>query len=163
MSSAVVHLATANEADEITAVLHAAFVEYESLYTPEAFASTTPGAAEVQRRMEEGPVWVALLEDRVVGTLAAVVKNNGLYLRGMGILPEARATGLGRLLLETAEAFARESGVDRLYLSTTPFLERAIRLYESFGFNRTSEGPHDLFKIPLFSMEKLLTTNLRNQ
>lgn len=156
MRNAVVRLAAANEAVEIAAVLHAAFVEYESLYTREAFASTTPEAAEVQRRMAEGPVWVALLEERVVGTLAAVAKNTGLYLRGMGILPEARATGLGKLLLETAEAFARENGLERLYLSTTPFLERAIRLYESFGFKRTSEGPHDLFKTPLFSMEKLL-------
>lgn len=163
MRRAFVRLATANEAVELADVLRAAFVEYESRYTPEAFASTTPDPAEVRRRMEEGPVWVTLLDERVVGTLAAVAKNNGLYLRGMGILPKARATGLGKLLLETVEAFARENGLERLYLSTTPFLERAIRLYESFGFKRTDEGPHDLFKTPLFSMEKLLNEHSRNQ
>src|SRR5260370_227302 len=43
-----------------------------------------------------------------------------------------------------------------MYLSTTPFLDRAIRLYERFGFQRSDEGPLDLFGTPLFTMTKRL-------
>ena len=44
-----------------------------------------------------------------------------------------------------------------MFLSTTPFLESAIRLYEKFGFQRTSDGPLDLFGTPLFTMQKSLS------
>jgi GNAT superfamily N-acetyltransferase len=163
MTSPNVRRAAPDEAGELAAILHEAFAEYQSLYTDQAFANTTPGEEQVRRRMDEGPLWVSLLEDRIVGTLAAVQKGDGLYLRGMGVLPEARGTGQGRLLLEVAETFARQNGFRRLYLSTTPFLDRAIQLYESFGFTRTSEGPHDLFETPLFTMEKLLTEGVSRE
>jgi len=41
-----------------------------------------------------------------------------------------------------------------MLLSTTPFLDDAIRLYQRFGFERIREGPHDLAGTPLFTMEK---------
>jgi hypothetical protein len=43
-----------------------------------------------------------------------------------------------------------------LFLSTTPFLTHAIVLYEGLGFQRSNEGPHDLFGTPLFTMVKTL-------
>ena len=72
----------------------------------------------------------------------------------MAILPTARGQGIGRVLLEQVERFASESGQRRLFLSTTPFLLRAIRLYEQFGFRRSGEGLQDLFGTPLFTMVK---------
>jgi hypothetical protein len=41
-------------------------------------------------------------------------------------------------------------------VSTTPFLLRAITLYERCGFRRTGDGPEDLSGTPLFTMEKTL-------
>jgi GNAT superfamily N-acetyltransferase len=64
--------------------------------------------------------------------------------------------GIGRLLLQRVENFARENGYARLFLSTTPFLLRAIQLYEHFGFERGDEGSHDLFGTPIFTMSKRL-------
>ncbi|MBC7909661.1 MAG: GNAT family N-acetyltransferase, partial [Pyrinomonadaceae bacterium] len=79
-----------------------------------------------------------------------------LYIRGMAALPLARGQGIGELLLKHVESFAREHGHERLTLSTTPFLDRAIRLYERAGFLRSDDGPHDLFGTPLFTMAKVL-------
>ncbi|HEY8226815.1 MAG TPA: hypothetical protein VIG25_16155, partial [Pyrinomonadaceae bacterium] len=59
-----------------------------------------------------------------------------------------------QLLLATVERFAQSH--KRLTLSTTPFLINAIRLYERSGFRRTTDGPHDLFGTPLFTMVKKL-------
>jgi hypothetical protein len=41
-------------------------------------------------------------------------------------------------------------------LHTTPFLSRAIRCYERFGFVRSQDPPSNLFGTPLFTMEKQL-------
>ncbi len=54
------------------------------------------------------------------------------------------------------ENVASEHGFRRLFLSTTPFLTSAIRLYERWGFQRSDEGPHDLHGTPLFTMVKIL-------
>lgn len=148
--------AASDDAPAVANILHASFVEYESLYTPPGFAATTPDAQQVLARMREGPVWIALRPIDVVGTVAAVVKDNSLYLRGMAVRPEARRLKVGALLLDQAEAFALEQGCSRVFLSTTPFLDAAIRLYEKSGFRRVEDGGHDLFGTPLFTMEKYI-------
>ena len=146
------------EADalEIALLLHTAFVEYKSLYTPGGFAATVLTPEQVITRMHEVPVCIVLHDDLVVATGAAVQKSAGLYIRGMAVAPEWRGGKIGELLLREVERFAKEAGEHRLFLSTTPFLARAIRLYEKWGFQRTTEGPHDLFGTPLFTMEKFL-------
>ncbi|MGH2521858.1 MAG: GNAT family N-acetyltransferase [Anaerolineales bacterium] len=132
-------------------------MEYEPLYTPEAFAATTPTAAQLQKRWHEGPVWVAEQNGVIVGTVSVVPRSEALYVRSMALVPTARGHGLGKGLLQAVERFAVEQRFQRLFLSTTPFLAAAIRLYEQFGFRQSSDGPHDLFGTPLFTMVKPLT------
>lgn len=140
------------DAGAVAAVLGAAFAEYEPLYTAAAFAATALRPAAIGARMREGPLWVATRDGRVIGTVAAVPRGGACYIRGMAVSPESRARGVGWKLLETVEAFAAAQGMHRLLLSTTPFLDRAIRLYERFGFERGPED--DLFGTPLFTMTK---------
>jgi len=157
MNDSPVQLRRARAGDEISisAVLLEAFREYLPQYTPPGFAATTPSPSEVLRRMEEGPVWLAMIESEIVGTVSAVLRGErALYIRGMAVLPQARGLRIGNLLFELIEEYAREHGCTKLVLSTTPFLDRAIRLYERLGFVRTEEGPDDLHGTPLFTMEK---------
>ena len=144
------------DAEAIASVLHASFVEFESLYTPAGFAATTPTADQIRERWNEGPVWVAVQNGSIVGTVAAVSKDSGLYVRSMAVLPVARGQGIAEQLLKEIENFSISQRHTRLFLSTTPFLKEAIRLYERFGFQRSDEGKHALFGTPLFTMVKLL-------
>lgn len=150
-----IRIAVPEDAPAIASVLYESFVEYKSRYTPEGFAATTPTSDEIQKRIEEGPIWIVECDYAVVGTVSVVPKGEGLYVRGMAILPAARGKTIGNLLLRQVEDFASDQGFKRLFLSTTPFLDRAIRLYEHYGFRRSSEGPDNLFGTPLFTMEKI--------
>jgi N-acetylglutamate synthase-like GNAT family acetyltransferase len=152
-----IRFATLADAQAISTILRQAFVEFEPLYTPGGFAATTPTAEQIEARWDEGPVWIALLDGKIVGTVSAVPKGDSLYIRSMAVLPEARGHHVGERLLDQAESYAHEHGLVRLFLSTTPFLDRAIALYEKYGFQRKSSGPQDLFGTPIFSMEKFLT------
>ena len=91
-----IRLAIADEAESIAWVLHQAFAEYESLYTAAAFAITTPTRVEIEQRLKEGPVWSALKNGRLVGTVAAVAKGDALYIRSMAVVPSARGQGIGK-------------------------------------------------------------------
>jgi GNAT superfamily N-acetyltransferase len=149
-----IRLARPEDASSVARVLHEAFVEYESLYTREGFVATTPNVEQVLNRMLDGPVWIASRSLLVLGTVSAVVKGKSLYIRGMAVLPAARGSGVGARLLAQCEEWAALKECSRLFLSTTPFLSAAIRLYEKSGFRRTNDGPLDLFGTPLFTMEK---------
>jgi len=149
-----IRLATALDAEEISRVLQDSFEEFRDLYTKEAFDATAPEPETIRKRMAEGPVWVAVSDDDVVGTAAAEIRSDGCYLRGMAVRPGSRVKGVGLGLLTAAEQFATENHSQRIYLSTTPFLARAISLYVTFGFRKTADGPHDLHKTPLLTMSK---------
>ena len=156
MNGSNIRRATSAELYEIAALMHESFVEYRSLYTEEAFLATTPTSEQIAIRMTEGPVWVAVHDTSIVGTVSVVPRGDDLYIRGMAVLPKARGLQLGQLLLNQVEQFAGEQNHKRLVLSTTPFLHRAIRLYEGAGFRQSDEGPDDLFGTPLFTMVKTL-------
>lgn len=146
------------DAEAIASILCQAFAEFKPCYSPDGFAATVVGPTVIRLRIEEGPVWRAVSNGHIVGTVAAVQKSTGVYVRGMAVVPATRGIGIGRQLLAQAESFAIQCRATRLFLSTTPFLEGAIRLYRRFGFKATSDEPHDLYGTPLLTMEKILTS-----
>jgi len=155
-SEVQVRRATENDAPGVVSVLRQAFAEYEPLYTERGYRATTPATAEIVARMDQGPVWVAVHKDQIVGTGSVVPRPEGIYIRGMAVIPLARGLGIGRRLLDEIQRFAIVQEASRLFLSTTPFLDKAIGLYEVFGFRRSEDGSHDLFGTPLFTMEKAI-------
>jgi GNAT superfamily N-acetyltransferase len=152
----MIRRAEVDDADAIAGVLHDAFIEYRSLYAPERYAGTVVSPEEVRGRLGEGPTWVALVDGAIIGTVGAVKRVEGLYIRGMGIVPRARGLRIGEQMLNEVEAYARENGVNRMFLGTTPFLHRAIRLYERFGFRFCETKANDSIGTPLLTMEKRL-------
>jgi len=156
MPDILIRNAIVDESAAIASVLRQAFIEYKPLYTSGGFAATTPTTDQIRARWDEGPVWVAVQNGEIVGTIAAAPKNAGLYVRSMAVLPSARGQGIAGGLLKEVERFAIHHGHTNLFLSTTPFLHDAIRLYEKYGFRRSNDGKQDLYGTPLFTMIKLL-------
>lgn len=65
------------------------------------------------------------------------VKNDHkAHLYGMYVSPEYRCQGLGKDLLEKVVAQARGLGLRQINLSVNSDNDAAVRLYESFGFER---------------------------
>ena len=60
----------------------------------------------------------------------------------LGVDPEARGEGVGRLLMEGAVDEARRAGKRRMTLGTTERMVAARGLYEAMGFVR---GPDQVF------------------
>ena len=152
----VIRRAEPDDSEAISRVLHESFIEYKALYPLERYKATVLSTEGVRERLREGPVWVGLTDEAIVGTVSIMPRAEGLYIRGMGIVPQARGLRLGRQLLIVVEDYARENGFQRMYLGTIPFLTRAIRLYEQFGFVFNKDRDEYSHGMPLLCMEKWL-------
>jgi putative acetyltransferase len=82
---------------------------------------------------------VGLLDGRIVGG-GGIYPSAGLppgicELVKMYLTPDARGHGLGKQLLEASLAFAAQAGYRQVYIETMPELEKAVSIYERFGFH----------------------------
>jgi N-acetylglutamate synthase-like GNAT family acetyltransferase len=155
-SSIFIREANAMDCETIAQLLYDSFLEIKSVYTPGGFTATVLDPEKVKARLHEGPVWIAVAGQTIVGTVSAIIKPTGLYMRGMAVDPASRGQRVGKLLLETVESYANQNQCTRIYLSTAPYLLNAITLYEKSGFIRNDDPPFELFGTPLFTMEKKL-------
>ena len=117
---------------------------------PDAFSSTLDGSeGQPQGRWEgwaTGEGWGAtvatFVEEPRPGAgfsalaTAAVFKDDPsvAHLFAMWVAPEARRTGIGRDLVESAVSWAGESGVAEVLLRVTAGNDVATRLYRACGF-----------------------------
>ncbi len=93
--------------------------------------------AELQERYggARAGFWVATDNDKVVGTVAVRKKDaSTCELKRLYVRTDFRGQGVGQLLYEHAEAFARAAGYTRIFLDSSRRFGKAHRLYERNGF-----------------------------
>jgi GNAT superfamily N-acetyltransferase len=156
-SIADIQIRDAAEADApaIAICLSEAFAQFQTAYTPLAFADTVPTIAGVQLRLKEMHVLVAAGAVEIVGTISAMFDGEHGHLRGMAVLPEWRGTGVASLLLAAIENWLRAHGCRQVTLGTTELLRAALAFYEKNGFRRTGVIS-DFFGMSLIEYEKSL-------
>lgn len=88
---------------------------------------------------EKGATYfVAELNGEIVGG-GGIYPTDGLpedtcELVKMYLLPQARGSGLGRILIEKCIDTAKEYGYKQIYLESMPELKQALKVYAKFGF-----------------------------
>jgi len=76
----------------------------------------------------------------LVGCVALTCKDEKLaYLGMLGVRPDLQSAGIGRRLLDAAEACARAKGIARIEMTVIDQRERLIAWYERRGYVRTGE------------------------
>lgn len=76
-----------------------------------------------------------------IGPLAGLPPEEGIgEIRDLVVDINVRKRGIGRQLLQLAVSVAQQMGYNRLYLETTPEMEKAQRLFTRFGFRPLKEG-----------------------
>jgi ribosomal protein S18 acetylase RimI-like enzyme len=133
---------------EIRRLLRAAYAGY---------AATVPAAvfpvylADVLDITADGATVLAAVEGvTVVGTArlhlhptTVELPTAAAYVRGVAVRPDLAGAGIARALMASCADRARAAGATSLYLHTTSFMTRAIRLYEGLGYRRAPECDTD--------------------
>ena len=77
---------------------------------------------------------VALLEDRLVGTVMAGYEGHRGWINYLAVAPERRRQGIGRALMGAAEAALRGLGCPKINLQVRRTNRDVIAFYQAMGF-----------------------------
>jgi len=92
-------------------------------------------------------VTVAESHGTIVGLIVLAVDDEGFLIDNVAVDPSYRGKGLGRVLLEFAEAEARRAGFDSIYLYTHEKMSENVAIYSRIGYveyDRRSQGRFSL-------------------
>lgn len=78
--------------------------------------------------------FVAYDDGTQVGLVNLGVRGDRGWIGGVGVVPEARRKGIGRLLMEAVHGQARERGIREVSLEVLEANDAAYRLYEDLGY-----------------------------
>ena len=88
-------------------------------------------------------IYVAVRDERVVGTFALLIMDNlghlgapSAIIEDVAVDPTLQGQGIGRAMMRHAIRLASESGCYKVMLSSNLKRERAHSFYESLGFER---------------------------
>jgi ribosomal protein S18 acetylase RimI-like enzyme len=135
--------AEAADAWRVAALVDAAYGHYvERIGMPPG--PMTDDYAEVIRDRQ---VTVAERHGAIVGIIVLTVTDEGFLVDNVAVHPSQRGTGLGRALLEFAEAEARRAGFDSIYLYTHEQLTENLALYARIGYVEYDRRSHGAFSL----------------
>ncbi|MBT3165078.1 GNAT family N-acetyltransferase [Streptomyces sp. Vc74B-19] len=149
MTNARIRPAVAADVPAVRAVVDAAFRPYIARIG----VVPVPMEADHAANVAAGRVFVAEIPDeggdgpvRVAGLVVLEPRPDHLYLDVVAVRPDARGTGLGRLLLEFTEDRARALRLPEIRLFTNAMMWENQRIYPRFGYEaveRGTTGPYD--------------------
>lgn len=150
----VVREAQEAELEHVVNILRAANEEFESVLPEDFYRAYLANVLDVRSRLADAQLLVAELgESRGIGgaiTLYPDASREGwgwpprwAGIRAVAVEPSKRGLGIGRRLAEVCIERARGLAAPTICLHTAPFMQAAIRMYESVGFRRAAEYDGD--------------------
>ena len=138
--------ARGEELDEVSALLQAANMEYQSYYAPDRWQNRLKRLADVWIDREVSELIVAVQNGRVAGAVS-FFPDGSLSKQGkwpaaaagilrLGVHPDYRGHGIGRALTLECIRRARKRGIATLALHTQERMKVAVGMYERLGFVR---------------------------
>ena len=94
--------------------------------------------------VRDGRLWVA--GSPVRGLISLTVEGDSLLIENVAVHPGAQGTGLGRELMEFAEARAVHLGLNRLTLYTHETMTENQAIYAHLGYRETGRRTEDGYR-----------------
>jgi molybdopterin-synthase adenylyltransferase len=102
-----------------------------------------PMLDDYRKRIEEGAVSVALAEGAMAGLVVLLPESDHLLLDNVAVAEDFQGKGIGRRLIDFAEAEARRRGFTEIRLYTHQMMHENIALYPHLGYEETGRGLQD--------------------
>lgn len=95
---------------------------------------------------ERERIWIVEKDGAVAGSIAIVEASDRIaQLRLFLLHPTLRGHGIGRILMDEAISFCRDSDYSQVFLWTASALTVAAKLYRAAGFQLAEENTHEMW------------------
>jgi GNAT superfamily N-acetyltransferase len=128
--------AVAADVPAIERIVHDAYVKYVDRIGKQP----GPMLDDYAARVAAGEVSVCGEADALAGILLLEPASDHLLLDNIAVAPAWQGRGVGRLLLDFADAEARRAGYTELRLYTHVLMHENIALYTRLGWQETGRG-----------------------
>lgn len=171
MNSVMLQIRQLQESDsinELTALLHRAYARLGEMGLNYTAVDQSPEVTA--NRIRGGHCFVAAAGSKIVGTIVVhppYEENECEYFTRPGVAvahqlavePEHQGNGIGRLLLQRAEQWAKESDFSELVMDTAEQATHLVELYAGLGYHRVGlvQWPGKVYCSVVFS--KCVATN----
>jgi ribosomal protein S18 acetylase RimI-like enzyme len=126
--------AAERNAGELAELFTAGYAGYQfPIHLDEAAFTTMAAASDLDLELSR----VAFRGDAPVGIVALAVRGDEAWIGGLGVVPEERRRGIGRVLMEAVLEGAAGAGVREVSLEVVEPNHAAIALYDRLGFRTT--------------------------
>ncbi len=130
-----VRQATPADADGIQAVVREAFMRYaNNSLGIQSVEALQEGVDTIVKDIGEKYVIVAIHNDVIVGSLRIEQRDGYAYLTRFGVTTKLQNLGIGRALVQEADAYMRRIGVAELRLHTAARSTENMVFYYKSGF-----------------------------
>ena len=123
------------DAEALIRCIDAAYAPYQ-----ERLEDLPPVSEGISQDIRTHCVWVAELHGSVVGGLVLILREEFALLANIAVDPSASGLGLGRGLIECAEAESRRLGLREMRLSTHVGMPENVHLYEHLGWRESGRS-----------------------
>ncbi|WP_144633836.1 GNAT family N-acetyltransferase [Bordetella genomosp. 13] len=141
MSEATIRPATASDLPAIQSVVNDAY----SRYIPRMGRPPAPMSADYADLVARGAAWVLVQDGGVAGLIVLRANEDGLLVSNVAVSSAHQGRGLGRRLLDHAEAHARQNGIDELRLYTHVLMHENVAIYTRLGWQEYDRAEQDGF------------------
>lgn len=131
--TALIRPAGPGEAGRVRDLVRAAYARW----VPHLGQEPGPMGDDYGRRVAQGQAFVLEEEGAMLGVMVLEEAADALLLDNVALAPEAQGKGLGRSLMDFAEAEARRRGLPVVRLYTHARMEANIRMYRRLGYTET--------------------------
>jgi predicted N-acetyltransferase YhbS len=144
----MIRQAAATDADEVARIINAAF-EIEREFRRGERTSAAEILASLS--MNRGIFLVAEDGGRLIGAVEVRADGDAGYFGMLAVHTSVRRCGIGRALVEAAEAYCRDAGCSVMTMSTGENRTELIPYYEKMGYRLTAVEPltNPAFKYPI--------------
>lgn len=132
--------------EEDVAAIAPLFDQYRQFYQQSPNLSGCTEYLQQRLRGKESVVFFALTADNIAAgftqlypSFCSVEMASRFVLYDLFVAAEQRRSGIGALLLDRAQTYARECGADHLSLETAVDNHQAQKLYEALGWKRDTD------------------------
>jgi ribosomal protein S18 acetylase RimI-like enzyme len=134
--AAAIRPATAADVPAIERVVHDAYIGYVERIGKQP----GPMLDDYGARVAEGAVSVLTVDDEVAGVLVLLPEPDHLLLDNIAVDPARKGQGLGRRLMDHAEAEARRRRYAEIRLYTHALMHENLALYPHLGYAEYARG-----------------------